>query len=309
MKKQITAILASALILGSLTACSNGSAATIKDQSSQLSDNKSSVTSNPGSEASSADDKDSTPQSETEKSVIGVYGETEIPDIPCGNAESGGRASDIDDKEVLESCLDSMVFEKHTFEEYTVKLVGDTVRTDKANFPDKIYTHDLRVEVEKNGAAIEGSGGYGDVFLLGSQFCTEYILFADKIGSYLDVYDLEIPVIAMRYFFDKASGDKVTKAVEFATIRDGKLGSGYLGTFAKGTGVVSPSSAVGEANELLMNTEDGAVWRAGVFAADEFKIADNKTLVDEEAGIRYIFDLLSDPYQTEGRLYVTERIN
>lgn len=54
-----------------------------------------------------------------------------------------------------------------------------------------------------------------------------------------------------------------------------------------------------------MLVPDGEVCRVGIFSSDEFSIADGKTLIDEEAGIRYTFDF-SDPLPFE--LYTAEKM-
>ncbi len=58
--------------------------------------------------------------------------------------------------------LESMVFETHTFGDYTIKLVGKHVRTDKENFPGKIFCG-LLAEVEKNGVKISQGSVSSDV--------------------------------------------------------------------------------------------------------------------------------------------------
>lgn len=256
--------------------------------------------------ASSNENNDSDTESEPSEKVTGIYGETEIPDIPCGDKEREGKANVIKQSGALRQSLDSMVFETHNFGDYTVKLIGDSVRTDKQNFPDSIYAQKLRIEVEKNGTKL-GVIGYNDTLLYQSQFHTEYRLFADKIGSYLDIYELDCPVIAMRYFFDDDPARTVTKAVEFAVIRDDTLCGGFVGASAAGTGVtMNPNMDWGDYRTILApNTSDGERCRLSVFAADEFTVADGKTLTDGKAGIRYTFDF-SDPLPFE--LYAADKL-
>jgi len=310
MKKKFAAILTIALALGSLTGCSEGgfenrpgALDSVSDGSSSSSENTSTDTNN----ESSTLDNSSTPESKPIEKVTGIYGETEIPDIPCGDKDYEGKASAMKASNELKQCLYSMVFETHIFGDYKVSLVGDSVRTDKANFPGSIYTQDLRVVVEKNGEEMEGSGNYNDTVLYVAQFFKEYRLFEDKIGSYLDVYELENPVIAMRYFYEDDSARAVTKAVEFATIQNNKICSGFVGKSAEGTGVViNPNMDGNDPRTILaLNDKGSGNCRVSIFAADEFKVIDGKTLVDEEAGIRYSFNF-ADPPQFE--LYSTEKI-
>lgn len=294
MKKQVAAILTIALALGSLTACSEGNAEKHSDTQNSVTDIAA---------VNSAENKPS-------EKVTGIYGETEIPDIPCGLIEYEGKATILPEQDILKQSLESMIFETHTFGEYTVNLVGDCVRTDRTNFPDSIYTQKLRIEVEKNGTKIEGDGRYNRTVLYESQFCTEFRLLEEHIGNYLDVYELDNPVIAMRYFYDDDSARAVAKAVEFATIQNDQVCCGFVGISSKNTGVVlNPSTDESSTNTtstiLALNESDGVNCRVSVFAADEFEVVDGKTLVDKEAGIRYNFEF-SDPPQMI--LYSTENI-
>ena len=256
--------------------------------------------------ASSNENNDSDTENKPSEKMTGIYGETEISDIPCGDKDYEGKANVIQESDALRQCLESMVFETHNFGDYTVKLIGDSVRTDKKNFPGSIYAQKLRIEIGKNGTKTEDMI-YNDTLLYQSQFHTEYRLFADKIGSYLDIYKLECPVIAMRYFFDDDPARTVTKAVEFAVIQKDRLCGGFVGTSAAGTGVtMNPNMDWSDYRTILApNTSDGERCRLSVFAADEFTVIDGKTLTDEEAGIEYTFDF-SDPPPFE--LYAAEKI-
>lgn len=310
MKKQIAAILTAALVLCSFVGCSEGGLENHPGTSGSVNDGSSSSSENTSADSNSESgtlENSGTTESKPIEKTTSVYGETEIPDIPCGDKDFEGKASTMTDHDALEQCLDSMVFETHTFGDYKISLVGDDVRTDKSNFPGSIYTQNLRVEVEKNGEKMDGSGKYNDTVIYVVQFRTEYRIFEDKIGSYLDVYELENPVIAMRYFYEDDSARAVTKAVEFATIRNDEICSGFVGKSAEGTGVVfNPDMNDKDPRTILaLNNEDGGICRVSLFVADEFKIVDNKTLVDEEAGIKYIFNF-SNPTQIE--LYTTEKI-
>lgn len=308
MKRKSILILTALLAICSLTACSENE--TGSGNNSIISNNSSSGAANSPSDSSSAENESKNESSNTEEqpaeNKVGVYGETDIPDIPCGDAKTEGKAAINGENEALKASLDSMVFEKVTYGDYTVKLVGDKVRTDKANFPGSIYAQNLRVEVEKNGKNIEGSGEYSDTATYTSQFLTEYRLFEDKIGSYLDVYELEQPVIAMRYFYDDNADRTVTKAVEFAVIKDDKLYADFSSDSKAGTGVSINPDNNGEdlSKMLIVNTEDG-VCRLSVFSADEFTLTDKTTLTDADAGIKYTFNFTNFP---QAQLYSTEKI-
>ncbi|MDE5590290.1 MAG: hypothetical protein K2J60_14320 [Acetatifactor sp.] len=286
MKKQIIATLTAAFIFAGLAACGSSD----------------------GTEANGA--KDVSAQDESTEKVRYIYGETEIPDIPCGDGGFEGKAELVwegEDIVKLQQSLDSMVFETHTFGDYTVRLVGDKVRTDEANFPGSIYTQNLRVEVEKNGVMVEEDGGYNDIITYVTQFFMEYRLLADKIGDYLDMYDLDCPVIAMKYYYDDDSERTVMTAVEFAVIQNNEFYSGFVGFFEEGLGVMLNPDGDGTkpGTMLALNNADNAVCRMGIFSSDEFAVVDGKTLIDEEAGIRYTFDF-SNPLPFE--LYTGEKI-
>lgn len=310
MKKQITKIIALLLAAVSLTACNernainqNAAQGSITDSTDSNSSDVS-VSSTGGSDSS--ENSTGTSESKPSEKTVGIYGKTDIPDIPCGNIEFEGKASIAEDNDALEKCLDSMVFETHSFGDYTINLIGDSVRTDKTNFPNSVYAQNLRVEVKKNGELLSGSGDYNDTVLYGSQFLMEYRLLEDRIGNYLSVYKLDTPVIAMRYYFD-GENSAVTKAVEFATIQDGKLCSDFVGTCAKGAGIVFNSDF--DPNDpktmLALNSEDKSSCRVSVFADDEFNVIDKETLTDDKAGIKYTFNF-SDPPQME--LYTAEKL-
>lgn len=297
MKKIFFSVLTAALILTSITAChANGTADPFEEQGSTADIS----VSNSNNESSSNISERIPPEK-----VIGIYGETDIPDIPGMSSNPEGKANDLD-WEVLGQCLDSMIFETHAFGEYTIRLVGNLVRTDEVNFPGSIYTHNLRVEVEKNGKPLElrDSAHYCNTLFYVSQLATEFILFSDRIGSYLDIYDLEEPLIAMRYFYADNIERTVTKAVDFAVIKDEELVNGFVGIFEKGTGIeLNPDTD--SKDRLILNTDSNTVCRVGIFEADEFKTADKNTLIDEEAGLKYTFNF-SEPLQFE--LYKVERI-
>ncbi len=317
MKKQIATAAMIPLILTCISACSPN------DNEPQFTSNVSNTPTNTTymTEESRTTAKIDNPQTiseenqATEKKVY-VYGETEIPDIPSTlGSEEGFTDEHLDENMDFSKCLDSMVFETHTLGEYKISLVGDSVRTDKENFPGSIYAENLRVEVEKNGVKLGKSDEYHpagayycDSFTYVAQF-VQFRLFADKIGTYIDMYELEQPVIAMRYYYDDNPARLVTKAVEFVSLQNDEIGDGYVGVSEKGTGVAynsDPDDTVPwNYTALIPNDEDGTYCRLSLFEAEEFKITDPNTLVDEEAGIKYTFDFC-DPPKME--LYTAEKI-
>lgn len=301
MKRQITAALTAAFILGGLAACGNSDATAAGGAGDESAQDKN---------AQDESTQEESAQEESAEKVRYSYGEAEIPDIPCGNGSFEGKAdcqADSEDSIKLQQALGSMVFETHTFGDYTVSLVGDSVRTDEANFPGSIYVQNLRVEVERNGVIIENNGRYNDTCIYVNQCMTEYRLFENKLGSYLDVYDLDCPVVAMRYYFDGNPERVVVTAVEFAVIQEDEFCSGFTGVFEEGLGVMLNPDGDGSrpSTMLSLNSTDQEVCRMGIFGSDEFIAADGKTLIDEEAGIRYTFDF-SDPLPFE--LFTAEKI-
>lgn len=268
MKKQIITVLMTVFILSAFMAC--GTAETKNNESGAGNTNG------------------------IEK-VRGIYGETEIPDVPHEGLEY--------EESMLKQCLDEMVFESCELGDYRISLVGDNVRTDKAGSPGIVYARNLRVEVEKNGVKFECAGYYNDTVLGGGQI-TEYMLFEDRIGSYITAYELDNIVIAMRYFDDNSAGG-VTKMVEFVMLMDNEIYDGFVGLCQKGTGVVLNEAQDADA-VFTLNDEDNERCRVSVFEAEEFKLTDKNTLVDEEAGIRYVFSFTNPPQM---ELYTVEKIN
>lgn len=297
MKKQLITILASSLLLVGLTACSvSGAGAEIENQRSV-----SSSTNESGSSESAGGALESRPAG----NMRAVYGQTEIPDIPCGDPNFEGKASSMNDRNELDQGLDSMVFETHTIGDYTINLVGECVRTDEAHFPDNIYVGNLIVEVERDGKVIGVGSSYWDILLYGAQFETEYILRKSKIGNYVDVYDMDDILIAMRYFFDDDTRRTVRETVSFVTVHNGEVCSQLLGTGDKGT-VADYAENIDNYHKdtwRLLSYKDKE-WGGMAFltAADELKQVGDNTLIDEAAGLKYIFDFSDEVYQTDGRV-------
>lgn len=305
MRKQLITILASSLLLVSLTACSTGGAgATAEDRSSALSS---------ANERDASESGSGSLESKPTGNVRAVYGQTEIPDIPCGDPDYDGKASSMNDRNELDQGLDSMVFETHTIGDYTINLVGKRVRTDEAHFPDNIYVGSLGVEVERDGKVIGGGSSYWDILLYGAQFETEYILRKSKIGNYVDVYDMDDILIAMRYFFDDDPRRTVRETVSFVTIHNGEVCSQLLGTGDKGT-VADYAENVDcyykDTWRLLSYKDEEWGGMAFLTAADELKQVGDNTLIDEVAGLKYTFDFSDETYQVNyGRVATIRWIN
>lgn len=105
------------------------------------------------------------------------------------------------------------------------------------------------------------------------------------------------PVIAIRYFNADDFDESIRKLVHFAWIEDDTVVARFFGDFAENTGVVAGAS------EFPSFTKSG---QFAVFAADEFKVENENTLVDETAGIKYIFDF--DKTDDTGHYFSTEKI-
>ncbi len=210
-------------------------------------------------------------------------------EIPCvDNYES-----------IQEQALESYVFETHTYDEYTVKLVGKQVYKLGQNVTDYVYANRLCIEVEKGGKLLDSftpNPGYYN--LNGITDRPKFTVFADKVGSYLDLYELELPVIAMRYYFNE--NQAVKKAVQFAVIKDEMIYANFLSTAESGTGVTLFQ------DDFATNFEDNQTCFASVFEAEKFRVADSTTLVDDEACIKYTFNI-ADMLNT-GILTTTEKV-
>ncbi|MBP1563351.1 MAG: hypothetical protein J6C38_06505 [Oscillospiraceae bacterium] len=224
--------------------------------------------------------------------VEGVYGETEIPDILCDKVDAQGSARPI---QVTPIGLEKMIFEVHTFGDYTVKLVGQYVRTDKENFPGTIYARELYIEIENEKSPLSKNDGkifYAPTILGQGIFKPEYRIFPERIGTYLDIYDMEYPIVAMRYYLDDTPeyvADDISEVVRFAMILPNRNSVISLsGNCKAGLGIVfdtEPSDNV----EIVTNSETVSGWPY-VLCGNNIKVSDKKTLIDETARIKYSFD-------------------
>ncbi|MDE6732439.1 MAG: hypothetical protein K2J77_06140 [Oscillospiraceae bacterium] len=318
MKKIFTLLLALTLILTSLTACNSGTP--VDGPKTESPSAESTAISLPESAAPPAESTviestDNTSDLTPVEKVVGIYGETDIPDIHI-TSDAEGKAISYEESHqlALEQSLDSMIFETHTFGDYTVRLVGDKVRTDNEYFSGYIYAQNLRAEFEKDGISLENCrSGYNEYVIFMSQFAREYRLIPDKIGTYLDFYELEYPVLAMKYYYKDVPGLTVPQALEFRVLRNGAVDHSLLGTFDKGIGV--PLADYNDDNGILklkLYDEDGSTSMLSAFSADRFRIADSNTLIDDEAGVKYTFDFEEcfDPNSPKlGHLYTADRIS
>lgn len=228
-----------------------------------------------------------------------VYGEKEIPDITYPEyKETDGRYI-APMAEGRAHGLESMVFETHTFKDYTVSLVGSYVRTDKEHFPGTIFTQELHIEIEKDGKRLsdEFANSVNYTHPYGGMDTREFLIYEDQIGDYLDIYDMKNPVIAMRYFGHEDLEESFRKIVEFTWIENNTFIGGFLGNFVENTGAI-----VGGGDSLQFYS--GGQY--AIFVADEFKVENENTLVDETAGIKYIFDF--DKTDDTGHYFSTEKI-
>lgn len=180
MKKRILTLTALSLAATVLTGCSDNLSIPNSAQGSDLSATQSTSTDTESTSTIIESTSDATESTESISDIFNfdkprerfVYGEKEIPDVVHSTGEYNGTylyvhpdgridSSGFPQTRYDERMLDSMVFETHTFGDYTIRLVGDEVRTDKEHFPGIIYTKNLSVEVEKNGADASGFGDAG----------------------------------------------------------------------------------------------------------------------------------------------------
>ncbi len=320
MNKKITAIITTAFILAAFTACeisvpesqSNIQApSSAESDDTDSSDDKNSALSTDNSPGEPNDDisedlsgDDAYPVTATCRGtecyyadMEGIYGETEIPNIPCDKVDAQGSVRPI---QVTPIGLEKMIFETHTFGDYTVKLVGQYVRTDKENFPGTIYARELYIEIENENSPLSGNDGkifFAPTILGQGIFKPEYRVFPDRIGTYLDIYDLEYPIVAMRYYLDDTPeyvADDITETVRFAMILPNRNSAVSLtGNCEAGLGIVY-NTKLPDKVEIVTNSETVSGWPS-VLCGNDIKIADKKTLIDETAGIKYSFDFSDIP--------------
>lgn len=337
MKKFLSLIMAS-LMLTALTACgdhgSSPAASTGSDTSNNSTENHGSSSLNGQSTSGGKSDTDSTDSAVSDNSqsvnepeassndddyrmehmydkvVKGryVYGETEIPDVHYEKANEEGCVTHlIWSDEWQYAGLETMVFETHTFGEYTLRLVGHYVRTDKEFHDGRIFG-DFEVEVEKDGVRESILGFNIDLSSgnWGAQYQPEQLIFPDKIGDYIDFYDMEHPVIALRYYLDENNPKRnVTRIVDFAVLKDDEWLYGFCGHCGSGCGVYFGSDRVDDKQLNIVNTE-ACRCRAALFSADKFKMQDKRTLIDEEADIGFTFNFADElPFE----LYTAEKIS
>lgn len=314
MKKHTLTLTALALTAALLAGCSNTPNTPNPAQGGDSTTTQSASTT---TESTDSTTSESTPDPAPKERFI--YGETEIPDISLSSGEYNGSYIHVNPdgridingmgkRRYDDRLLESMVFETHTFGDYTISLVGDDVRTDKEHFPGIIYTQGLRVEIERNGGSYESeisgmfSTPYFTVYPVGD-FYSEELLFEDQIGNYLDMYDTKCPVIAMRYFNADDVDEPLRKIVHFAWIDDDGLVDHFTGKFAENTGVATGGCPI---QFSTGDMADPSYSLYAVFSADEFKVENENTLVDETAGIKYIFDF--DKTDDTGHYFSTEKI-
>ena len=217
MKKHTLTLTALTLAATLLSGCSNTPNTPNPAQGGDSTTTQSASTTTESTESTESTTSEVTSEPESAPKERFIYGETEIPDISLSSGEYNGSYIHVNPdgridingmgkRRYDDRLLESMVFETHTFGDYTIRLVGDDVRTDKENFPGIIYTGGLYIEVEKNGEKLPliynqnlYSTGYFSIYPVGD-FYSEELLFEDQIGNYLDMYDTKCPVIAMRYF-------------------------------------------------------------------------------------------------------------
>lgn len=305
MKKQTTTITALTLAAALLTGCSGKPTVTPGGanytNSNKDSNNLSSATESTESTTESTEliPNEGLPDAFEEGRF--VYGEKEIPDMiyPEYDELDGRYIAPMAHR--INRGLESMVFETHTYGDYTIRLVGYDVRTDKEHFPGAIYLLGLSVEIEKDGKLVtdkyDHNAGYATPY--NSLSAPETIIYEDQIGSYLDIYDLKYPTIAMRYCGRDSLEEPFRKTVQFCWIEDNELVCDFIGDDDNNANTIALNMGYG-------GLEFSSAGYFAIYSADEFKVENENTLVDETAGIKYIFDF--DKTDTDGHYYSTERI-
>lgn len=110
-------------------------------------------------------------------------------------------------------------------------------------------------------------------------------VYTNRIGTYLDLYELEKPVIAMRYYMDEPD-----LAVTEAVIIDDVTYFNFNTMAQAQTGVTMPYDESQTQNNVV-NPEDNWIGWWSLCSQDKFTVEDNHTLVDGELGIKYVFDM------------------
>ena len=309
MKKQFSALLLSAAILGVFTtACAyrelleNNESSPADSASNDSGESSSSSSSSSQSALELKNDEESSGIDAPEE-IRYVYGEIEIPDIPGKfhpsifdiqeNKEFDGRGGLT--LEESARTLGSMAFETKTVGDYKLTLVGEKVRTDKENFPGRIFVNRLFVEVEKDGVVL----GRADHHLLFEGMDELGLkIFEDKIGNYFSLYEMDIPILVFRYFYD----DKPARAHFNPIIGEGEYIGILLGSFLE-----LGYEGVGDFTESGIYTDHLGPLAENV--SDELIcIPEENTLVDAQAGVKYVFNI--DNIKGEKPLgFVAEKID
>ena len=308
MKKQITAITALTLTALTLTAALLAGCSNTPNTPNPAQGGDSTTTQSVSTTTESTESTESTTESIPIASLPDafeegrfIYGEKEIPDMiyPEYNETDGRYIAPM--AHSIDRGLESMVFETHTHGDYTIRLVGHNVRTDKEHFPGAIYVLGLGIEIEKDGKLVtdkyDHNAGYATPYNILS--APENIIYEDQIGSYLDIYDLKYPTIAMRYRGRDGLEEPFRKTVQFCWIEDNELVCDFLGVDDNNANTIAANIGYGG-----LEFSSGGYF--AIFAADEFKVENENTLVDETAGIKYIFDF--DKTDDSGHYFSTEKI-
>ncbi len=194
---------------------------------------------------------------------------------------------------MFERTIGNMLIETQTVGDYTLKLIGKDVYSYESDRDECFYAQELEVQVEKNGKTLETEERYNRYQhgLIGPTAPLEHFrIYKDRIGTYLDLYELEKPVIAMRYYMD--SPDLLVKeAVSFGIIID-DVSYFCFNTLAQAqTCVTSPYESITFQQPNIPNTEHRWIGWWSLCSQDKFTVEDNHTLVDNELGIKYVFDM------------------
>lgn len=283
MRKQITAIISAILACVSITACNNNSEVSDGGNQSAIGGDSSEESRVVVSDEASRDF-----QSEPAEMARVMYSGEIIPDV---SIDQEGCMHYYQIPEHIHDC--TIVFEEHSFGDYTVRLLGKNARKNSDKFPGRIFAWDVSVEVEKDEKIISSPNTlhyHGGPYAWGITDDEVYLL-EDKVGSYLDVYDLEYPVIALKYYFGDEPERLVHNSVEFIPIRNDDCLYGLRGDYEAGLGVTHNDDLNNaDFKQRFITNKENERCFSGVFGAERFEIADKNTLVDSAAGVKYTFD-------------------
>lgn len=220
--------------------------------------------------------------------------------LPCHNIGERSPLSQQDIKYYgignipdIISPTEFMLFEEKNVANYNVKLIGSNVYMRNGNdYNETVFSNSLYLILETNTRISQ----IADIstFELPISIGAEVKLNMENIGSYLNAYELEKPIITLSFYSDdKIYPRMVKQAVKFFTIENNKIVpiNSLYAEAETGVSVYSPESDFSvnyPYDSLRPNSLDGEC-KFGLAEMTELKYADKNTLLDTAARIQYSF--------------------